>query len=54
MAASRSPPARLACFFSLAVYNAWIMPGCRARSDGLACVALFALISHMIYGIPAA
>ena len=55
MAAGRSLPARLArFFFSLAVYNAWMMPGCRARPGGLACVALFTLISHMIYGIPPA
>ena len=53
MTASRSLSVRIA-YFSLAMYNAWILSRCQARSDGLACVALFILISHMIYGIPPA
>ena len=51
MTASRSLSVRLA-YFSLAMYNAWILSRCQARSDSLACVALFILISHTIYGIP--
>ena len=55
MTASRSLSVRIAYFFfSLAMYNAWILSRCQARSDGLACVALFILISRMIYGIPPA
>ena len=52
MTASRSLSFRPA--YSLAMYNAWILPGCRARPGGLACIALFILISYMIYGIPPA
>ena len=55
MTASRSLSVRIAFFFfSLAMYNAWILSRCQARSDGLACIALFILISYMIYGIPPA
>ena len=39
---------------SLATYNARMMPGRRARPGGLACVALFILVSYMIYWIPPA
>ena len=53
MTAIRSLSVRIA-YFSLAKYNARILSRCHARPGGLACVALFILISYTIYGIPPA